>query len=125
MSGLAPDPHVVVTRAEASDGPLSSQLRSLGARVLLWPTIEVAPSDDHALEAALEHIADFDWIVFTSRQAAPPVLERLPKQPPNLKVAACRTSDSAGSAPARLECRPRSRRPERRRIGRRLRAART
>jgi uroporphyrinogen-III synthase len=86
--GLAPDPHVVVTRAEASDGPLSSQLRSLGAKVLLWPTIEVAPSDDHALEAALEHIDEYDWIVFTSRQAAPPVLERVPKQPPNLKVAA-------------------------------------
>jgi uroporphyrinogen-III synthase len=86
--GATPDPHVVVTRAEASDGPLSTQLRSLGAKVLLWPTIDVAPSDSQALEEALARIGDFDWIVFTSRQAAPPVLERIPKQPPGLKVAA-------------------------------------
>ena len=33
-------PPVVVTRAEASDGPLSSQLRSLGLKVLLWPAID-------------------------------------------------------------------------------------
>ncbi len=56
--------------------------------MLLWPTIDVAPSDSQALEEALARIGDFDWIVFTSRQAAPPVLERLPKQPPGLKVAA-------------------------------------
>jgi uroporphyrinogen-III synthase len=81
-------PPVVVTRAEASDGALSSQLRSLGLKVLLWPAIEVSAADSSGLEAALAHIDEFDWIVFASRQAAPPVLERLAAQPPNLKVAA-------------------------------------
>ncbi len=86
--GSAPLPPVVVTRSEASDGPLSSQLRSLGVKVLLWPAIEVTPSDNRELESALARIDEFDWIVFTSRQAAPPVLARLATQPPGLKVAA-------------------------------------
>ena len=86
MSGELPS--VVVTRAEASDGPLSSQLRSLGLRVLLWPAIEVTAADSSELETALQRIGEFDWIVFTSRQAAPPVLERVPTPPKGLKVAA-------------------------------------
>lgn len=85
MSAISP---VVVTRAEASDGPLCSQLRSLGVKVLLWPAIEVTKAETRELNAALDRIGEFDWIVFTSRQAAPPVLERLPSQPAGLKVAA-------------------------------------
>ena len=81
-------PPVVVTRAEGIEGPLSSQLRSLGVKVLLWPAIEVTPSDNSELEAALAHIAEFDWIVFASRQAVPPVLERLASPPERLHVAA-------------------------------------
>jgi uroporphyrinogen-III synthase len=83
-----PLPPVVVTRAEGNDGPLSAQLRNLGLKVLLWPAIEVTAANNSDLEAALARIDEFDWIVFASRQAAPPVLERLAAQPPNLKVAA-------------------------------------
>jgi uroporphyrinogen-III synthase len=81
-------PPVVVTRAEPIDGPLSSQLKSLGLRVLLWPAIEVTRSDTNDLNEALQQIAKFDWIVFASRQAIMPVLSQLPAQPANLKVAA-------------------------------------
>lgn len=81
-------PPVVVTRAEASDGPLSSQLRDLGLRVLLWPAIEVTRSDTHELVEALARIGDFDWIVFASRHAVTPVLAAIPTQPAGLKVAA-------------------------------------
>ncbi|MEJ0037452.1 MAG: uroporphyrinogen-III synthase [Gammaproteobacteria bacterium] len=84
-AGLAP---VVVTRAEGADGPLTSQLRSLGLKVLLWPAIEVTPSDSSEFDAALARIAEFDWIVFASRQAVPPVLERVGSQPGGLHVAA-------------------------------------
>jgi uroporphyrinogen-III synthase len=87
-SGSSNLPPVVVTRAEAADGPLSAQLRSLGVKVLLWPAIEVTPSDSTGLDAAVARIADFDWIVFASRQAVPPLLERLPSQPLGLHVAA-------------------------------------
>lgn len=81
-------PPVVVTRAESSDGPLSSQLRSLGLKVLLWPAITVERTDTSELNDALARIHEFDWIVFASRHAAAPVLAQLPTQPQGLKVAA-------------------------------------
>lgn len=81
-------PPVVVTRAEASDGPLSSQLRSLGLKVLLWPAITVERSNTTDLADAMRRIREFDWIVFASRHAAAPVLAQLPTQPQGLKVAA-------------------------------------
>jgi uroporphyrinogen-III synthase len=81
-------PPVVVTRAESSDGPLSSQLRELGLKVLLWPAIEVSRSDTQELTDALGRIGDFDWIVFASRHAVTPVLAQIPAQPAGLKVAA-------------------------------------
>lgn len=81
-------PPVVVTRAEAADGALSSQLKSLGLKVLLWPAIEVTRSNTTDLTEALNRIADFDWIVFASRHAATPVLAHFPTQPQGLKVAA-------------------------------------
>jgi uroporphyrinogen III methyltransferase/synthase len=82
----------VVTRAEASDGPLSSQLRSLGLKVLLWPAITVERSDSSDLDAAIQRIREFDWIVIASRHAAAPVLAQLPAQPQGLKVAAVGTA---------------------------------
>ncbi|HEU4627436.1 MAG TPA: uroporphyrinogen-III synthase [Steroidobacteraceae bacterium] len=81
-------PPVVVTRAEPADGPLSSELKSRGLRVILWPAIEVTRSDTTDLVDALGRIADFDWIVFASRNAVTPVLERIAMKPPSLKVAA-------------------------------------
>ena len=81
-------PPVVVTRAETRDGPLSSELKSLGLQVLLWPAIEVTHADTSQLDEALQQIADFDWIVFASRHAVPPVLAQLATKPAHLKVAA-------------------------------------
>jgi uroporphyrinogen III methyltransferase / synthase len=81
-------PPVVVTRAESADGPLSSQLRSLGLEVLLWPAIEVRHSDTAQLDEALAHVESFDWIVFASRHAVAAVLQRLAEQPAHIKVGA-------------------------------------
>ena len=77
-SDLAP---VVVTRAESLDGPLSSQLRTLGLEVLLWPAVAVAPASGDSLERALERIEEFDWIIFASRNACawPRLVERPPR----------------------------------------------
>jgi uroporphyrinogen-III synthase len=83
-----PAKHVVVTRAESEDGPLSTQLRELGLPVLLWPAVSVAVAETGALEEALESIADFDWIVFASRHAVAAVIERVETPPANVRVAA-------------------------------------
>lgn len=79
---------VVVTRAEASDGPLSRELKNLGLRVLLWPTVSIGTTDPAPLREALQAIRTFHWIVFASRNAVAAVLEQLPTPPAGLKVAA-------------------------------------
>jgi uroporphyrinogen-III synthase len=79
---------VVVTRAESSDGPLSSQLRSLGLPVLLWPAVSVSVAATGPLEEALKSINQFDWIVFASRYAVAAVVERVLTPPTGVRIAA-------------------------------------
>ena len=96
-------PPVVVTRAEASDGPLSAQLRSLGLKVLLWPAVEVTVQrHSRRWMQALQKLGEFDWIVFASRNAVAAVMSRVPVQPPTCSVAAVGTRNRAGAASARL-----------------------
>jgi uroporphyrinogen-III synthase len=86
--GAAPEPKpVVVTRAETRDGPLSTELRSLGLPVLVWAAVRVLPADTARLDEALSRVASFDWIVFTSRHAVAAVTGRLPAPPPGVRCA--------------------------------------
>jgi uroporphyrinogen III methyltransferase/synthase len=59
------------------------------------PTISIEPADDPApLDDALRHLAGYDWIAFTSRNAVRAVWERLARLglevhfPPELRIAA-------------------------------------
>src|SRR5204862_7837265 len=79
---------VVVTRAEASDGPLSRELRSLGLRALLWPAVSVTSADLGPPTAALAAVRSLGWIVLASRHAVAAVLEQLPPAPGRVRVAA-------------------------------------
>ena len=81
---------VVVTRSEPSDGPLSSELRSLGLPVLVWPAVSVEPGPREPLETALREVeaGSFDWIVFASRHAVAAVTEILPTPPSGVRIAA-------------------------------------
>jgi len=79
---------VVVTRHEDRDGPLSTELKSLGLSVLVWAAIRVVPADTDRLDEALGRAADFDWIVFTSRHAVAAVTGRLPAPPQGVRIAA-------------------------------------
>jgi len=79
---------VVVTRAEGSDGPLSRELRELGLKVLTWPAVTVAAAELTPLMQALNKVQSFGWIVFASRHAVAAVLERLPKPPQRVRIAA-------------------------------------
>jgi len=88
MSGEPASRPVVVTRAENADGPLSRELKSLGLEVLSWPAVSVTASDSKALEEALGRLTSFAWVVFASRYAVAAVLERVPKPPAQLRVAA-------------------------------------
>jgi uroporphyrinogen-III synthase len=79
---------VVVTRAEAPEGPLTSQLRDFGLKVLLWPAVSVAPARGDSLEQHLAHIEDFQWIIFASRHAVAAVLRVRSRLPESVRVAA-------------------------------------
>ncbi len=88
MSAVEEIRPVVVTRAEGSDGPLSRELRELGLKVLTWPAVTVAAADLSALTQALNTVQSFGWIVFASRHAVAAVLERLPRPPQGVRIAA-------------------------------------
>lgn len=61
---------IVVTRSRTQASKLVAKLVALGACTLQLPTIRIEPIDDRAeINAAIDTIAEFDWIVFTSVNA--------------------------------------------------------
>ncbi|MDA1348429.1 MAG: uroporphyrinogen-III C-methyltransferase [Chloroflexi bacterium] len=69
---------VLVTRTRVQAGQLSSLLTGLGARPIELPTIEFRQLEDTAgLDAALESLDEYDWVVFASVNAVTAVFERL------------------------------------------------
>jgi len=86
-AALRPKP-VVVTRAEEREGPLSTELRSLGLPVLVWAAVRVLPADNAHLDEVLSGADSFDWIVFTSRHGVAAVTARLSRPPGRLRAAA-------------------------------------
>ncbi len=58
---------VVITRSREQAGDLVRLLTELGADCIECPAIKVMPPDDFkALDAGIEHIAEYDWLIFTS-----------------------------------------------------------
>lgn len=58
---------ILVTRPAERAHALSQRLRALGATTVEFPTIEIMPASDvNPLDRAIETLADYDWVVFTS-----------------------------------------------------------
>lgn len=69
---------VVVTRAEGQSEELCAELRARGAQVKLLPLIAFAPPESFAeLDAALQGLGSFDWVLFTSANAVHAVARRM------------------------------------------------
>jgi uroporphyrinogen III methyltransferase/synthase len=69
---------VVVTRARAQASDLVDQLSALGAECLECPTIKVVPPEDWGpLDAAIDNLGTYDWLVFTSVNGVSFFFERL------------------------------------------------
>jgi uroporphyrinogen III methyltransferase/synthase len=69
---------VVVTRARAQASDLVDRLSDLGAECFECPTIKVVPPEDWSpLDAAMDNLADYDWLVFTSVNGVSYFFERL------------------------------------------------
>lgn len=58
---------IVITRARAQASGLVSMLSKLGAQCIEIPTIQIVPPEDTApLKDCINHIKNYDWLVFTS-----------------------------------------------------------
>ena len=69
---------IVITRPIESGDDSARRLEDLGAEVLLAPTIEILPiADPGPLDAALDRLDQFDWLVFTSANGVRHFLDRL------------------------------------------------
>jgi uroporphyrinogen-III synthase len=68
---------VVITRAESQSCELIETLSLRGAVSVVMPLVEFAvPQEYGPLDAALTHIEDYDWLLFTSVNAAQAVSTR-------------------------------------------------
>lgn len=87
---------VAVTRGERGDGPLTTILKSRGATVLDWGSITFGPPDDpNPLLSALEGIAAYDWVCFSSPRAVDAVTSRVKTPPHGVKMAVVGPSTAA------------------------------
>ena len=113
---------IVVTRARAQAGELSSELKNLGAEVLEFPTIEIKPPDNLAsLDKAIHELYSYDWVVFTSVNGVEAFLNRLGHHeldvrsiPKSAKIAAIgpATADMIRNAGLRVDVVPKEYRAE-------------
>lgn len=61
---------VLITRTPGRASELAALLQNEGAVILSIPTIEIVPPESFvALDEALSHLDDFEWVVFTSVHA--------------------------------------------------------
>lgn len=64
------DRRILVTRTRQQASELAARLESLGASVILIPTIEIVPPESYAaLDAALDSLESYNWLLFTSANA--------------------------------------------------------
>ncbi len=86
---------ILITRARHQAGRLAEALQERGAEVLRLPTIEIVPPETYAhLDAVLEVIGGFDWLIVTSANGAAALADRMrflrirPEQLKHLHIAA-------------------------------------
>jgi uroporphyrinogen-III synthase len=100
MSVTGARPIVVVTREEVADDGLTRGLAEGGAEPVTLQTVATAPPEDpSALAAAVEDLAAYDWIVFTSARAVDAVCAQ-PAWPPHMRPVAPDHSRSASDSVA-------------------------
>lgn len=69
---------IAITRPQEQAAALAERLAALGAQTVQLATIAIAPIADHApLDAAINVLAGYDWLVFTSVNGVAAFAERL------------------------------------------------
>lgn len=72
---------ILVTRTRKQSGSFAGLLREQGARVVEVPTIEIRPLDPGPLDAVLDRLESYDWLLFTSVNAVDIFFRRYQARP--------------------------------------------
>ena len=93
---------VLVTRARAQASKLTTALETLGADVREVPAIALAgPSDGYqAIDAAIEKLCDYQWLIFTSANGVERFFSRLAKAGKDTRALGYAQIAAIGSATA-------------------------
>ena len=67
---------ILVTRSPSQAGDFTRLLTAQGARVLEVPTIEIRPRPEKEIDAILDSLTEYDWVIFTSVTGAEVLLGR-------------------------------------------------
>lgn len=72
---------ILVTRSVGQSSQFSDRLQQEGATVIEMPALEIVPpSNWEALDNAIAHVSDFNWLILTSTNAVDYFFERLGTQ---------------------------------------------
>lgn len=70
--------NILVTRAREQASVLTAKLEALGANCLEAPAIKIVEPDSYeAIDAAIEHISTYNWVIFTSTNGVDKFFARL------------------------------------------------
>lgn len=77
---------VVVTRDRKQSSMLAEPLEALGAEILFVPVIEIAdPAESNPLDEAIQNLATYDWLIFTSANGVRHFVEALDRSNHDLR----------------------------------------
>ncbi len=80
---------ILVTRSLGQSGQFSDRLQQEGATVIEMPALEIGPpSNWEALDDAIAHISDFNWLILTSTNGVDYFFERLATQGKDVRALA-------------------------------------
>lgn len=69
---------ILITRSAGQSSQFNEMLQQAGATVIEMPTLEIGhPSSWEALDQAIAHLSDFDWLILTSTNGVDYFFERL------------------------------------------------
>ncbi|SDZ84788.1 uroporphyrinogen-III C-methyltransferase [Selenomonas ruminantium] len=93
---------ILVTRARSQASKLTAKLENLGAEVFEAPAISMAdPADNYAaLDKAIDHVADYHWLIFTSANGVGRFFARLFKAGKDARALGYAKIAAIGSATA-------------------------
>jgi len=93
---------IIVTRDRRQSSMLAEPLEALGAEILFVPVIEIAdPAESGSLEQAIQNLASYDWLIFTSVNGVRhfvDALDRSDRDLRNLKAKLCAIGSSTRTA---------------------------